>query len=242
MSWTHVLTTHEFWAGFPSGALVSGIVTPIITARAVRASDRRKFAQEDRVLDRKEARENKIRDEESLYNVAMEYVSVCNEILMNSVDIKGAFNAFRDMVFNRAGAPDPKADDKIDHASKVAEENKRIVQPYNRLRMVAPKNVIDAAVKLNAAMLAVLRATTEPLAQPVTRKAAADEMENFINVFRAEVGKEQYTASEAHEKTISFLANLKRQVNDYVEESREEMRAAGFPSTPWDDMEENPRR
>src|ERR1700687_4227478 len=48
MSWTHVLTTHEFWAGVPIGAVITGLIAPIITARSLRASDRRKAAQEDK--------------------------------------------------------------------------------------------------------------------------------------------------------------------------------------------------
>ena len=113
------------------------------------------------------------------------------------MDIKGAFNAIRDMVYNRAGADDPKADDKLDHATKASEEMKRIMKPYNKMRLIAPTNVIDAAVDVNAAMLATLRATTEPFAQPITRKAAGDAIEKFVNVFRAEIGKDMYTASKA---------------------------------------------
>lgn len=150
------------------------------------------------------------------------------------MDIKGAFNAIRDMVYNRAGADDPKADDKLDHATKASEEMKRIMKPYNKMRLIAPTNVIDAAVDVNAAMLATLRATTEPFAQPITRKAAGDAIEKFVNVFRAEIGKDMYTASKAQERAISFLANLKQQVHDYMEESKAEMKAAGFKTTPWD--------
>ena len=35
--------------------------------------------------------------------------------------------------------------------------------------------------------------TTEPVAQQVARKAAGEELTKFANIFRAEVGKDQYT-------------------------------------------------
>ncbi|QNJ90969.1 hypothetical protein HZU40_22400 [Mycolicibacterium fluoranthenivorans] len=55
-----------------------------------------------------------------------------------------------------------------------------------------------------------------------------------FNVFRAEIGKDMYTASKAQQRALGFLANLKQQVHDYMEESKTEMRAAGFTTTPWD--------
>jgi hypothetical protein len=163
MDWAHIFTTHEFW----TGAIGSGLLTGAITYLSTRASDKRKFHHED-----------KVRDEESLYNVAMEYAETCSDILMNFVDIKGAFNVIRDMLYNRTNADDPKAEDKIDHAAKAMEQMKRITVPYNKLRMIAPKGVIAAAVDLNTAMMAVLRTTPEPFAQPVTHKLAADALEN----------------------------------------------------------------
>jgi hypothetical protein len=230
--WSDFLWTPQF----VTGSFVSGVLASGITFFSTRASDRRKFKQEKAMQARKEERDDKLRDDESLYNVAMEFAEVCTDILMNSVDIKGAFNLIRDLVFTQAGANDPKAEDKIDHAMRVSEESKRITKPYNKLRMIAPKNVIEAAVNVNAAMLAVLRTTPEPFARPITYKVAADAIENFINVFRAEVGKDAYTASDAQNQTMSFLANLKKQVHDYVEESKAEMNAAGFKTTPWDNL------
>jgi hypothetical protein len=78
MSWTHVLTTPRV-LGVPSGALISAVISPIITARSVRASDRRKAAQEDAMQTRKETREDKLRDEESLYSAAQEFAQVATE-------------------------------------------------------------------------------------------------------------------------------------------------------------------
>ena len=59
----------------PSGALISAVISPIMTARSVRASDRRKAAQEGAMQTRKETREDKLRDEKSLYSAAQEFRS-----------------------------------------------------------------------------------------------------------------------------------------------------------------------
>ena len=92
MSWTNVLTTHGFWA-------VSGLRRsdqcgdfPIITARSVRASDRRKATQEDAMQTRRKPREDKLRDEESLYGAAQEFAQVATEILTETIDAKGIIN------------------------------------------------------------------------------------------------------------------------------------------------------
>ena len=232
MSWAHIFTTHEFWTG---GVIVGGRGS-VGTYFSTRASDRRKFKQENTVLDRKETREDKLREEESLYAAASEFTEVCTDILTNSIDAKGAFNAIRDMFYGRAGKADPKADDKLDHATKVTEQTKRIAVPFNKLRMVAPNNVLEAATQLNGAVLAVLRTTTEPFATPVTLKTAGDQLDNFINVFRKEIGREEYTQSTAQKQAVSFLGNLKKQVDAYMEEAKQEMKDAGFTSTPWDNL------
>jgi hypothetical protein len=44
------LTQPGFWWGVPLGAVVTGVVAPIITARSVRASDARKAEQEREML------------------------------------------------------------------------------------------------------------------------------------------------------------------------------------------------
>jgi len=74
--------------------------------------------------------------------------------------------------------------------------------------------------------------TTEPVAQQVARKAAGEELTKFTNIFRAEVGKDQYTDTAQREAALSFLNILQKQTDDFVEESRDAMRAAGFAKTP----------
>lgn len=237
MSWTHVFTTPAFWVGFPSGAVITGIVAPIITARSLRASDRRKAEQEDRVQARKEQREDKLREQESLYSVAQEFAQVCTEILTDTIDTKGIFNVLRDAVFNVTGQDDPKAAEKFDHSEKVVEAQKRITVPMNKLKLVAPNNVLDAATRLSMAVMQVARETTNPFGGAVVRKAAGEELANFINVFRAEVGKDEYTDAAQRDAAVDFLQLLQRQSEDFVEESRDAMRAAGFGKTPWDNWE-----
>jgi hypothetical protein len=41
----------------------------------------------------------------------------------------------------------------------------------------------------------VMKQTTEPFAAQVAMKTAGEELENFINVFRRELGREEYTES-----------------------------------------------
>jgi Tfp pilus assembly protein PilV len=71
----------------PLGSVVTGVVAPIITARSVRASDRRKAAQEERIQAlnaeqeekmqaRKDEREDKLREQQSLYTAATDFVVV----------------------------------------------------------------------------------------------------------------------------------------------------------------------
>ena len=75
MSWTNVLTTHEFWAVSALRRSDQCGDFPIITARSVRASDRRKATQEDAMQTpqgnpRGQAARRGEPDEESLYSVA----------------------------------------------------------------------------------------------------------------------------------------------------------------------------
>ncbi len=64
--------------------------------------------------------------------------------------------------------------------------------------------------------------------------SAADEVNNFFNVFREAVGREQYADERAQQQALSFMETLKKQVDDYMEEAKADMKAAGFKTTPWD--------
>ena len=240
------LTQPGFWWGVPLGALVTGVVAPVITARSVRASDRRKAEQEERIhalkveqeekiQARKDEREDKLREQESLYSAAMEFVEVSTDILVTAIDIKGIFNTMRDFVYNRVGMDDPMADAKFAHSEKVMDAQMRIAVPVNKLKLVAPTNVLDAAMRTSVAIMTTVRQTTEPFAGRVAHQAASKELDNFYNVFRQEVGREPYSDEQARDQALSFMGTLKKQVDDYIEEAKAEMKAAGFKTTPWDD-------
>ena len=100
----HILTTHEFWAG----GFIVGALSSATTYISTRASDRRKAKQEDKVLDRKEEREDRLREHEALREAAMEFAQVSTDILTTTIDINGVFNMVRDAFYNQAGADDPK--------------------------------------------------------------------------------------------------------------------------------------
>ena len=57
---------------------------------------------------RKETREDKLHDEESLYSAAQEFAQVATEILTETMDAKGVFNILRDWVqpLSRPGRPE----------------------------------------------------------------------------------------------------------------------------------------
>jgi hypothetical protein len=230
VTWTHIFTTHEFW----TGAFVSGLLSSAITYFSTRDIAARRARHEVDMQDRKDKREDRLREEESLYSVAQEFAQVTTEILTDTVDAKGIFNVLRDMFYNQTGQDDPKASEKFDHSEKVVEAQKRITVPMNKLKLVAPNNVLDAASRLATAVMEVARQTTNPFAGQVARRAAGEELTNFINVFRAEVGKAEYTETAQRDAALNFLHVLQRQSDDFVEESRDAMRAAGFEKTPWD--------
>ena len=48
--------------------------------------------------------------------------------------------------------------------------------PMNKLRLVAPTNVLDAASRVTTALTTTALYTTDPLAQQVARKAACEEL------------------------------------------------------------------
>ena len=86
----NVLTVHEFWAERALRRSDQCGDFPIITARSVRVSDRRKATQEDAMQTRKETREAKLHDEETLYSAAQEFAQVATEILTEPSMPKGS--------------------------------------------------------------------------------------------------------------------------------------------------------
>lgn len=112
------LTQPGFWWGVPLGAVVTGVVAPIITTWSVRASDKRKADQEREMLAlkaeqdekaqmRKDAREGKLRDQPSLHTAAMEFVEVSSDILMTTIEVKGIWSFLRDAFYDQTGQDRP---------------------------------------------------------------------------------------------------------------------------------------
>jgi hypothetical protein len=242
---SHILTTYEFW----TGALGGGLLTLAGNTLKDHIADRRKFRHENKMQDRKdgreddvqdhtESREDKLREEQSLIAAADEFTQICSGILVDTIDTEGAFNMIRDMLHSTTGTNDPAGDRKIAHAQKVADAQKRIAGPHWRLKMtVSSTDVLAAADKVVASLLAVARMTTEPFAVVMAQKVAADEMNNFAMVIRKELGKTEYTSDDSKKAVLSFIDTLQRQTDDFVEQARDEMRAAGFTTTPWDNYQ-----
>lgn len=239
------LTEPSFWWGSLAGSLVTSVVAPLITARSVRASDKRKADQEREMLAlkaeqdekaqaRKEAREDKLRDQQNLQTAAMEFVEVASDILVTTIDIKGTWNFMRDAFYNRTGQDDPMAEAKFDHSEKVMTAQMRIALPVNKLKLVAPTEVLDAVTRATAAIMTTVQQTTEPFAGRVAHKTASDELNKFISVFREAAGRDSYTDEATQAQVYAFMETFKKQVADYIEEAKADMKAAGFKTTPWD--------
>ncbi len=137
------------------------------------------------------------------------------------------------MFYTKAGVDDPNVEPKLEHSQKVMDAQMRIAVPVNKLKMFAPTNVLASATRATTAIMTTVQQTTEPFARLVAHKAAADELNNFIGVFREEIGRDQYTNEQQQEQVASFMETLKKQVDDFVEESKADMKAAGFRTTPW---------
>jgi hypothetical protein len=228
MSWTDVFTTHEFWAGFPSGALVTGIVAPILTARSVRASDARKAEQEDKMDAKKAEREDLRSNRQLIRETATAFSEVCSSVFEKALDTKGIFNAVMDAAATMHGEIDKKALDKVEYAVDLVDETKRITTAYNNLRVIAPVAVLQKASALDAAVLKLINATTMPLAKPPLIAAAGKAMDDFTNAVRAELGLDPFTAEDAETAQATYMETLTKQMNDYIKQTQDEAKQFGF--------------
>ncbi|MDM3973778.1 hypothetical protein QRB36_06320 [Mycobacterium marseillense] len=224
------VTTPEFL----TGSFVSGLLGAGIGYVSTRSSDKRKFTHEEKMQTRKEDREDKLRDQQNLHTAGMEFVEVCSDILMTTIDIKGLWNIMRDWFYDQTGEDDPMAERKFGHSEKVMAAQMRIAVPVNKLKLVAPTEVLDAATRTTAAIMMTVQQTTEPFAGRVAHKTASDELNKFISVFREAAGRDPYTDAETQAQVYAFMETLKQQVADFIEEAKADMKAAGFTSTPWD--------
>jgi hypothetical protein len=222
------LTQSSFWWGGLAGAVVTGVIAPLITARSVRASDKRKADQEERMDALKAEREDLRSNRQIIRETATAFSEVCSSVFEKAIDTKGIFNAVMDAAATMQGMPDKKALDKVEYAVDLVDETKRITTAFNNLRVVAPVSVLSAASKLNAAVLALISATTMPLAKPPLVSEAGKAMEDFTNAVRAELGLDPYTAEDADTARKSYMETLTKQMNDYIKETQEEARRFGF--------------
>ena len=188
------------------------------------------------MLERKEERENKIRDDDRMYQASKEFASVVGDVLMNAMDTKGVFNAIRDMINNKTGTPDPMAMQKLMFSQMQVTEAQRIVVPFGQVKMDCPPEIVGKATRVNAAIMTLANQTTEPFAKQLAIKVAADELDAFFNTFRDLAGQDRYSKTETQRDVNSFLATLKLQVDAYMEEAKKDMKAAGFKTTPWDNL------
>src|SRR5262245_31385334 len=83
--------------------------------------------------------------------------------------------------------------------------------PMNKLRLVAPTNVLDAASRVTTVLTTTALYTTDPLAQQVARKAAGGELANFTSVFRAE-GRKGHKRGfcDVYERTQEVAGRFRR--------------------------------
>ena len=58
-----------------------------------------------------------------------------------------------------------------------------------------------------------------------------------MNAIREQIGQAKYTEDDAKKAAFSFMETFQRQTDDFIEQSRDEMRAAGHSSTPWDNYQ-----
>lgn len=222
------LTEPNFWWGGLAGTFVTGIIAPLITARSLRASDRRKALQEERMDIKKAEREDLRSNRQILRESANEFSAVCSSVFEKAVDSKGVFNTVMDFVQNMNEVPDTKAMDKLEYAVDLMDETKRVTTAYNHLRVVAPVPVLERATALNVAVLQLCKATTQPLAKPPLMLQAGKAMEEFTNAVRAELGLDPFTAEDVNRVGSSYMEVLTKQMNDYIEEAREEYRRNGY--------------
>jgi len=222
------LTESSFWWGGLAGTLVTGIVAPLITARSLRASDRRKATQEERMDAKKAEREDLRSNRQILRAAANAFSAVCSSVFEKTVDSKGVFNTVMDYVQNLNELPDTKAMDKLEYAVDLMDEAKRVTTAYNHLRVAAPVAVLEKATALNVAVLQLCKATTQPLAKPPLMLQAGKAMEEFTNAVRAELGLDPFTADDVNRVGTSYMEVLTKQMNDYIREAREDYRRNGF--------------
>ena len=101
--------------------------------RSVRASDRHKAVQEDAMQTRKETREDKLRDEESLDSAAQKFAQVATEILTETIDAKRGLHYPARLVQQPSRLGRPEGDGQVRARREGEEAQQRIGVPTRQL-------------------------------------------------------------------------------------------------------------
>lgn len=227
-------TQSGFWIGTPIGAIVGGVGGAWINATRSKASDTFKAAQEDKTNKEKREHEEKVEREKRAYEACTEFYTLATVTLTNMVDVKGTFNSILDAFHNAAGNAEPKAEAKIQFASSQTEAMVKLGQVHSKVKFNAPKEIVSHATQLYQSLAAVVQTTTQPMAKIVAMRTAGKQLDTFINAYRTFYGLETYSEDDAKRDSATFLETLQSQVNAFMEETKGDMTAAGFTSTPWD--------
>ncbi|QOH56247.1 hypothetical protein [Rhodococcus rhodochrous] len=238
------LTESSFWWGTGVGTIVAGTAGPLITAKALKASDRRKAKQEDKTnQDRRDfeekqakaAREHdeKVQREKRAYEACTEFYTLTTEILTGAIDVDGTFNMVRDTALTVSGQADPNVEAKIAFATEQTENLTKLGTVYNKVKFNAPKPIVGYATQLFQSVSAVNRTMTEPWAKLVALKTASEQLGIFMNGYRTHYGEEPYVEEDANVDSQTFLGLLEKQRDQFIEETKRDLRAAGFTTTPW---------
>lgn len=230
MDWFQILP------GLGVGTFLGGVIGAVGNAYTSKASDKRKFAQNEisrqhqadqAEIERQHA--DKVRDEERMYEVAGKFASTAREVAMTAIDIDGIFNAIRDWALTATDTRDPNVIAKTEFATRQVKGVARLADCLGELQLVAPPEIISAAQKVSLAAQAQAQGMTQPLAAPVLTTVMGEAMADFVRIFRAETGREEYTESNAREGAVTLMDRIQEQVDEYLNEFNAEAKRRGYP-------------
>lgn len=155
------------------------------------------------------------------------------EALANTLDVKGTFNSIRDAFYNATGEADPKAEAKIVFTEGQTADVVKLGTLLNQVKFNAPNEIMSEATQLFFAVQTVVQAATEPFAKIAAANAAGQQLDTFINAYRAHYGLDIYSAESAKQDQATFLSKLQDQVKQFMAESVADMKARGYERTPW---------
>jgi hypothetical protein len=231
---SHFLTQPGFWWGVPAGAIVTGVVAPLITARSLKTSDERKARQENRIVETKRAIDQAT-DSRKLVDGAVEkFVTAASDMLERFRDTKRLYNVIRDEMNRMSGTPDRHAAEKAAFADARAEDLSKLDAPYNVLKLYVSPDLLTGATKVREGFVNLNKIIDDPMARPVAWKACADALDGLINSYRAEAERGQYGPLNTQIDEFSYLAELRSEIQHYTIEFHRDLQKNGYNITPWD--------